>query len=253
MVPKVCRIVCIAPLLALMGCALGDQRPGSGNVVESTAMSAAVSAEAVSDFRSAASNWEILYRQHPDDPAFALKLARALRYSGQVQPSIDTAAGFLDRHAANPALLTELGKDYLAGDRLGLAVRTLRQAAQAAPGDWEPLSALAVALDYQHDHGEAQQVYGRALALAPDNPVLLNNLGLSLAEAGDLKSAEATLMKAVDQPRATAQVRQNLALIKALAGDATAAERLARQDLPPEAVRSNGVYYRSLADGVRLR
>ncbi|HIJ61935.1 MAG TPA: tetratricopeptide repeat protein [Rhodospirillaceae bacterium] len=243
----------MVPILALMGCALPDQRQASGTVVESTALSAAMSAEAVSDFRSAASNWDILYRQHPDDPAFALKLARALRYSGQVQPSIDTAASFLDRHPANPALLAELGKDYLAGDRLGLAVRVLRQAAEAAPGDWEPLSALAVALDYQHAYGEAQQVYARALVLAPDNPVLLNNLGLSLAEAGDLKKAEATLSKAVDQPKATAQVRQNLALIKALAGDSAAAERLARQDLPPEAVRSNGVYYRSLADGVKLR
>ena len=63
----------MAPILALMACALpADQRAASGTVVESTALSAAMSAEAVSDFRSAASNWEILYRQHPDDPALAL-------------------------------------------------------------------------------------------------------------------------------------------------------------------------------------
>jgi len=252
MVPGPRLFAFVLPLVALMGCALPDARKATGDVVESTALSAATAAEAVSDYRSAASNWEILTRQHPDDPALALKLARALRYSGQVQPSIDVAAGFLERHGPTPALLAELGKDYLAGDRLGLAVRTLRLAAEAAPADWEPLSALGVALDYQHNYPEAQQVYARALALSPDNPVLLNNLGLSEAEAGNLKKAAATLAKAVDQPKATAQVRQNLALIKALSGDTEAAERLARQDLPPEAVRSNGVYYRSLADAVRL-
>lgn len=246
-------LCCSVSLAVLFGCASPDQRPATGNVVESTALSAATAAEAMSDYRAAASNWDILFRQHPDDPGLALKLARALRYSGQVQPSIDVAAGFLDRHGPDPALLGELGKDYLAGDRLGLAVRTLRQAAEAAPGDWEPLSALGVALDGQHNYADAQQAYARGLALSPDNPVLLNNLGLSLAEAGDLGKAEATLLKAVDQPRATAQVRQNLALIKALAGDPDAAERLARQDLPADAVRSNGIYYRGLADAVRLR
>ena len=140
-----------------------------------------------------------------------------------------------------------MGKDYLAADRLGLAVQTLRQAAEIQQKDWDVQSALGVAFDYQGNYAEARKAYERALVLSPDNPVVLNNLGLSQAEAGQLAEAAVTLQKAVNQPKASAQVRQNLALIEALKGNVTAAERLSRQDLPPEQVRSNSAYYRLLA------
>ena len=177
----------------------------------------------------------------------ALNLARNLRYSGQLQSAIDVTSGFLERHGPSGPLQTELGKDYLAADRLGLAVQTLRQAADTQPKDWQIESALGVALDYQGNYADAQKAYERALLLSPDNPVVLNNLGLSQAEAGQLAEAIGTLRKAINQPKATAQVRQNLALIEALKGDVAAAERLSRQDLPPDQVRSNTAYYRLLA------
>ena len=125
-------------------------------------------------------------------------------------------------------------------------------AAKAAPRDWEAQSALGVALDYQGKYTAAQQAYALALQASPDNPIILNNLGLSQAEAGQLAAAQATLQKAADQPAATAQVRQNLALLKALAGDFDSAERLSRQDLPPDAVRANAAYYRLLAGAARV-
>ncbi len=52
---------------------------------------------------------------------------------------------------------------------------------------------------------------------------------------------------ATDQPSASAQARQNLALLMALKGDAQAAERLARKDLPPTMADANIEYYRSIA------
>jgi Flp pilus assembly protein TadD len=142
-------------------------------------------------------------------------------------------------------LLTELGKAYLAGDRLGLAVRTLSEAAALSPNDWQVLSALGVTEDYQGHYAQAQAAYAKALAVSPDNPVILNNLGLSQAQSGQLAQARATLERAADQPKANSQVRQNLALIRALSGDMSGAERLNRQDLPPDAVRANGAFYRS--------
>lgn len=246
----------LAITLAVSSCAaFGDGDAASTRsiaVVDASAHAAALAAEAGHDYQAAAGSWTNLYQRHPDDPSIALNLARNLRYAGQMQPAIDVASGFMERHGASAPLLTELGKDYLAADRLGLAVRTLRQAVDAAPKDWNAASALGVALDYQGNHGEAQQTYQRALALSPDNPQLLNNLGLSQAEGGQLTEAEATLQQAADQPKATTQVRQNLALVKALSGDATAAERLSRQDLPPEMARANSTYYRLLAGAARL-
>ena len=52
---------------------------------------------------------------------------------------------------------------------------------------------------------------------------------------------------ATDQPSASAQARQNLALLMALKGDSEAAERLARKDLPPAVAEANIEYYKSLA------
>ena len=57
--------------------------------------------------------------------------------------------------------------------------------------------------------------------------------------------------RAADLPAATAQVRQNLALLLALKGDGAEAERLARRDLPPEQARTNGETLRALATAAR--
>jgi Flp pilus assembly protein TadD len=62
-----------------------------------------------------------------------------------------------------------------------------------------------------------------------------------------LDEAVKTMKVATDQPSASAQARQNLALLMALKGDSEAAERLARKDLPPAVAEANIEYYKSLA------
>jgi Flp pilus assembly protein TadD len=249
-------LIVLSAALWLSGCAeLGGKftttASGPEDVIESSTRAAAESAEASFDYQSAAVSWNHLRQTHLKDPNLALRLARDLRYSGQVQPAIDITSGFMEANGRSAPLLIELGKDYLAGDRLGLAVRTLRDATELAPTDWEVWSALGVAQDYQGNYADAQTAYARALTLSADNPVVLNNLGLSQAQAGQLIEARASLEKAVDQPKATAQVRQNLALIRALTGDLGGAERLNRQDLTADQVRGNAAYYRLLA-GARI-
>jgi Flp pilus assembly protein TadD len=247
------RLALIALCAVLAGCAdsptLGESKPPAA--IEQSTRSAAEAAEAGGDFASASGSWGNLVAHHPEDPELAWHLAHSLRRAGQGQAAIDAAQGFIDRHGKSPALLVELGKDYLAADRLGLAVRTLTEATALAPKDWEGFSALGVAEDYQGHYVEARQAYAQALALSPDNPTVLNNLGLSQALAGHLAEARATLEKAADQPHATPQTRQNLALVKALAGDLAGAERLNRQDLTPEQMRANSAYYRMLLGAKR--
>jgi Flp pilus assembly protein TadD len=70
---------------------------------------------------------------------------------------------------------------------------------------------------------------------------------LSQASSGDLDGAIATLEQAIDQPAASAQTRQNLALLMALKGDPDAAERLARKDLPPDVADNNNAYFRMIS------
>ncbi|NYG45201.1 Flp pilus assembly protein TadD [Bradyrhizobium sp. IAR9] len=54
----------------------------------------------------------------------------------------------------------------------------------AAPGDVRALNAKGVVLDHEGRHHEAQTLYRQALATDPENPMLSNNLKLSLALEG---------------------------------------------------------------------
>ena len=67
-----------------------------------------------------------------------------------------------------------------------------------------------------------RRAYEMALALSPDNPSILNNLGLSYLMAGDKANAAKYLMAAAQAPGADARVRANLALVSDRGGTATA-------------------------------
>lgn len=240
----------------LAGCAGGTLDAAGGDdavarAVEPSLRTAAATAEANSDWRGAAQHWGTLHQRRPADPEVTLAYARALRQSGQPQQAADLIQGQLEPAKRPAKLLAELGKDYLAAERLGLATKALEEAVAKAPGDWENHSALGVVFDTQRRHDDAQAAFARALALAPDNPVVMNNLALSQAQAGRLDDAIATLRQALEHPAAGMQLRQNLALLLALKGDAAAAERAAAKDLPPEMSRANTQLFRALAEAAR--
>ncbi len=83
------------------------------------------------------------------------------------------------------------------------------------------------------------QFYRDALKIAPGEPSVLTNMGLSLALAKQLPAAEQALRQAVASPRADARMRGDLALVLALEGRFDEAERVGLADLSPEAARAN--------------
>jgi Flp pilus assembly protein TadD len=95
-------------------------------------------------------------------------------------------------------------------------------------------------------HAEAQRHYETALRIAPDEPSILSNLGLSYALAKDLRRAEATLRKAAVRQPVDQRVRQNLALVVGLQGRFEEAEAIARADLPPNEAAANVAYLKQM-------
>ncbi|HLO78057.1 MAG TPA: tetratricopeptide repeat protein [Magnetospirillum sp.] len=238
--------------LPLLAACAGAPSPADNDArvadaVEPSLRAAASSAEAARDYKGAAQHWGTLYQRHPGNADIALSFARVLRYAGQPQQSADLMQAQLETKPNDPDLLTELGKDYLAADRLPLALASLERARAAAPDRWEIHSALGVALDTAGRYAEAAPSYAKALALSPDNPRVLNNLALSQALAGQLDDAITTLTRAADHPKAGTQIRQNLAVLLALKGDTAQAEKLVRQDLPTDMSRNNAAILRALA------
>jgi Flp pilus assembly protein TadD len=240
----------VALCFAASGCALfADttvKEPKTADV-EPTLRQGAMISERNASYAEAAQQYAALHSKHPEDKTITLALARNLRFAGKPQSAIVVLNSAGGTQAPDAMTLLELGKDYLAADQLNLAKPTLERARAAAPLNWEVLSSLGVVYDYDGEYQMAQQQYDAALVLDPENPTILNNKALSLAQEGKLDAAVDTMQLAINQPSASAQTRQNLALLMALKGDADAAERLARKDLPPAVAEANIEYYRSLA------
>jgi len=177
-----------------------------------------------------------------------LKLAKALRALGRYEEAGENADQLLVMQPTNYEALLESARDRLAQNQGFYAIDTVQRAAALQPRDWRPISLLAVALEQSERGDEALAAHQKALGMAPNNPATLSNLGMYFATHGDAVQAEALLRRAVAAPGAGAQERQNLALVLGMEGRIDEAERLQRQDLPPQTVSNNLAYLRAAAD-----
>lgn len=175
----------------------------------------------------------------PRDPVAGVRLSQALRALGQPDQALEASQRVLIIYPDDVEALLEVGRNQIARNQAFYGIIQLKHAQARAPRDWRPLSLLGVAYDQTQRPAEARQAWQQALALSPDNPAVLSNIGLSQAAAGDTAAAEASLRRAVAQPGATLQTRQNLALVLGLQGKTAEAEQWLRQDLPPEMATAN--------------
>ena len=105
--------------------------------------------------------------------------------------------------------------------------------------DWRLLSAQGATLDQLGRYEESRQYYGSALKIAPDEPSVLSNLGLSYVLSKELPRAEQTLRRAYERGPTDPRVRANLALAVGLQGHVAEAEKIAKADLPAEEAAAN--------------
>jgi Flp pilus assembly protein TadD len=205
----------------------------------------AATAPGETDWRREADAAGEAYRANPRNADAAIRYARALRAIGQRAQ----AASVLERSAiSNPknrTLLGAYGRALADAGNYEQALDVLGRAHTPDQPDWRILSVQGAVLDQMGRHDEAQHYYASALRLAPDEPSVLSNLGLSYALQHDLKRAEETLRRAANG-RATAKVRQNLALVVGLQGRFEEAESIAKADLPPDEAAANVAYLRQM-------
>jgi len=177
-----------------------------------------------------------------------LQLARALRALGKYEEAGENADQLLVTQPTNFEALLESARDRIAQNQGFYAIDTAQRAEALEPRDWRPVSLLAIGLEQSERDSEALAAHQKALALAPNNPATLSNLGMYYATHGDRTQAETLLRRAVAAPEAGAQERQNLALVLGLEGKIAEAEPLERQDLPPQTVSNNLAYLHAAID-----
>jgi Flp pilus assembly protein TadD len=194
---------------------------------------------------------EALSKQWKSDPtnvAVTLSYAQSLDQLSQKQSQIEVLRSTASQTRGNAMAQSQLGRaQMLAGDMVG-ASETLSRAAELNPRDVQVLSALGATLDQQTKHSEAREKYQQALAVAPGDMGIVNNMAMSYALQGKLPEAEQLLRKAMSHPNSkmVPRIRQNLALVIGLQGRFDEAKQVASQDLPPDQVQANMAYLQSM-------
>ncbi len=115
----------------------------------------------------------------------------------------------LAAQAANDDAISEAVAELQRGD-LSSAEQTLRAELQRSPNDVTAQGVLGVVLDQEKRFAEADTVYRRAIAAAPDSAPLLNNFGNHLLTAGKLAEARKVFLRVLalnpDQANANVQL-----------------------------------------------
>jgi tetratricopeptide (TPR) repeat protein len=127
------------------------------------------------------------------------------------------------------------------------AIRVLRRACAIDPENVDALSQLALVYDGMGRYAESDSLYDIAIRIAPDNDLLLNNYGYSLAERGTrLDEALEMATKAVQAQPENPSYLDTLGWIYFQLGRYSEAERYVREAI--EKGEENAIVYEHLGD-----
>ncbi len=241
--------LCLALILPLVGCG-GTRYPGLPSYSSDRAMHPA-SGDAGATLRLARATRQAgdlttaipLYRNLAADPSVApevlVEYGDALVEGGFPDDAIDAYSRVGARSPAHLGALLGMARANLKLGDPTAALGYLATALDVAPHDSRVLVDKGVALDTLHRHAEAQACYRAVLAETPRHVSARNDLALSLALSGQFQEAIALITPLVRSSAATPRVRENMALIYGLMGDADRAASLSRMDLDEGTTRAN--------------
>ncbi len=243
--PRVSRplralLLCGVAAIAIAGCSsTSPQRQASVRTPDYSGLSRPQAQMTVAELGDA-------YRARPKERVTIIHYSAALRSAGQADQAIAVLEEGMAVHPQDPEIRIAYAKALTAGGRLQQALTILDDTIRPDRPDWNALSVKGAVLDQMGRNAEARAVYTQALLIAPGEPSLEANLGLSYAMTNDLPAAELHLKKAAAMPGATSQIRQNLALVIGLQGRFDESRGLLQRDLAPDQVEANISYIRSL-------
>lgn len=232
-------------IATLAGCANGPDRMTTGSVNRS-ASTAPLERMSDSELAATATSLGQSYSRNPADKETALRYATVLQMTGRNDQALAVMRKLAIDHPRDRKVLAEYGKALASAGELEPALDAVRRAQTPEFPDWRLVSAEAAILDQLEQTQEARALYHRAMEMAPNEPSIHSNLGMSYVLAGDLRTAEQHMRRASEMPGADSRVRQNLALVVGLQGRFQEAEQIAKRELSPEQAQANVAYLRSM-------
>ncbi|QDG74487.1 tetratricopeptide repeat protein [Labrenzia sp. PHM005] len=235
-------LMAMTALVLVAGCASNKSNTGSHSPASGGYYSAPGSAQA----RAAVSKWAQAYEKDRKNRAAILGYSDALSQNGQTPQAMAVLRGGVISYPKDREIASAYGKVLAMNGRFDEAMNVLKRAQQPDTPDWKLMSAQAAIYDQMGQHKKARSLYKQALKIAPDDPSLLNNLGLSYLLSNELPDAEYTLRKAAALPGSDSRVRQNLALVLGIQGKYDEAIQVAQAELDPRQAEANIAYLQSM-------
>lgn len=191
--------------------------------------------------------WGKEYQKKPRDKKTALNYARNLKAMGQKKQALAVLQHAANFHTADKEVAGEYGRLALDLGQTSVAERLLSVADDPTKPDWRIISARGTVLAKKGQYSAALPYYNRALALAPGETSVLNNLALAHMMNGDAKSAEMMLRDAVGKggPHAS-KARQNLALALGVQGRYNESTSVGSSVLPKAYAAANTDYLKKM-------
>ena len=198
------------------------------------------------ELQKATTYWGKEFAKKPSELKPALNYARNLKALGEKQKALAVLQQANSLHDGDPELAGEYGRLALELDQTNIASRMLEIADNPAKPDWKVISARGTVMAKQGKYKEAIPFYERALTLSENQPSVLSNLAMARAMSGDAPGAETLLRQAAATSGSTAKVKENLALVLGLQGKYDEAKAMGGTNLSADAASSNADIMRQM-------
>jgi len=157
-------------------------------------------------------NWE---KRHPNDGLVAMYTAETHLANKQYKPAIALLEGILKQNPDNPSALNNLAWAYqqVKDPR---ALVTAEKAFKRAPNNPALMDTLGLLLVEQGDAARGVSLLQKAVAKAPEEPEFRYHLAVGLNKAGDKDAARKELVALLEKNKSFSQVKEAEALLKLL-------------------------------------
>ena len=185
-----------------------------------------------------------------DQYRYKLGLAESARRIGQNEAALDMYEQLIKEKPTDVATMEGRGLTLMAAGRTADAGRQLADVIEKDPKRWRSLNALGILFVTKNMIPEAMAYYTEALKQSPDNPAILNNVGLSQAVDKNYPRALEAFEQGVRVSKTDAQRKQlslNMAMVYGISGDLDTAKSIATKFLEGPALDNNLGLYAHLA------
>lgn len=167
--------------------------------------------------RESVSSAKRAYDKNPNDSFVAARYAKALRESGDLNTAETIIRGALSSSTPSTLAYTEMGALQLEKGNVKDAENFARKATNVDAKNFRAWHVLAIALDAQEKHPEAETAFRKALSIWQGDTVpVMNNLALNLAAQGYTDQALQLLNKIKEKAPNRTDIERNIRIIRTL-------------------------------------